>query len=167
MTITFRCEHCRKEVKAPDSAAGKRGKCPYCGNSSYVPSSEKPEEIPLAPMNEEEERRRKEEERKLFEQERQIIAERGGDAEVPLEHRQDYKAEDLYHFVVNYCLDMSQSNLERAETHVRSLKKYGYTAAQAVDDFVSGKALEPALEAIPAKVLRGFLKQLREQVQPA
>ena len=54
MTVKFRCEKCHKTVEAPDSAAGKRGKCPYCGAMSYIPSPDV-EEIPLAPIDESDE----------------------------------------------------------------------------------------------------------------
>ncbi|MFH1369898.1 MAG: hypothetical protein ABII09_01220 [Planctomycetota bacterium] len=38
MSIRIICEKCGKPVKAPDSAAGKRGKCPFCKNSVQIPS---------------------------------------------------------------------------------------------------------------------------------
>lgn len=37
MPIQFRCIHCHKRVQAPDSAAGKKAKCPVCGNVTDVP----------------------------------------------------------------------------------------------------------------------------------
>src|ERR1017187_3310117 len=108
MSITFRCEHCRKDVQAPDSAVGKRGKCPFCGHSSYIPEPVNEEDVlPLAPVDEEEERRHQQEVHQLFEQERDLIAQTGSKPEAPLDQREDVKTEDVHHFVVNYCLDMS------------------------------------------------------------
>ena len=165
MTITFQCEHCRKEVKAPEAAAGKRGKCPYCGQSNYIPAPVSEDDIlPLAPVDEAEERRRQERIRALLDQEKQLISESGGEPFVPLEHRGDLTPEDLHHFVVNYCLDMAGSRLQRAEAHVAKLKQFPGLAQQAVADFVSKKATEPALDSIPARVLQGFLTQLREKL---
>ena len=37
MPITFRCEGCQKDVTAPDAAAGKRGRCPFCGHLNAIP----------------------------------------------------------------------------------------------------------------------------------
>jgi len=37
MPIQFRCINCHKRVQAPDSAAGKKAKCPICGNVTDVP----------------------------------------------------------------------------------------------------------------------------------
>ena len=108
MSITFECEHCRKEVKAPDSAAGRRGKCPCCGQSNYIPAPVSEEDLPpLAPLDEEEERRQAREVEKLRRQESELISETGGGAEAaPPEQQGDLKPEDVYHHVVNYWLDM-------------------------------------------------------------
>ncbi len=164
MSITFQCEHCRKEVKAPDAAAGKRGKCPFCGQSNYIPSPTSGEALPLAPIDDEEERRREEEAHRLLNQEKALLSDRGAEADEPLEHREDLAPEDVHHFVVNYCLDMANSNLQRAPAHVRRLKEFGALGVTAVDEFLKGNVEEPALKAIPERVLRGFLKQLRDQL---
>jgi predicted RNA-binding Zn-ribbon protein involved in translation (DUF1610 family) len=37
MPISFRCQHCGKKLKAPDSAAGKSSKCPGCGSIVTCP----------------------------------------------------------------------------------------------------------------------------------
>jgi len=165
MSITFRCEHCRKEVEAPDDAGGKRGKCPFCGQSNYIPLPVGEDDVlPLAPIDEEDERRREEEVRKLLQQEQDLLSAIGGEAAPPLEHRKDLKSADLHHFVVNYCLDVAKGNLQRAEKHAEQLKRFGRQGLEAVDDFISGKVLEPALDAIPTKTLQGLLKKMRERI---
>jgi len=164
MTITFRCEHCHKEVDAPDSAAGKRGKCPFCQQTTYIPLPVSEDEVlDLAPVDEEEERRRQEEIEALRQQERDLIAEIGGEAAVPLEHREDLAPEDLYHFVVNYCLDMASGKLDRARVDATRLGEFGSLGREAVRDFQNQRVTEPALDQIPEPVLRGFLKQLVEE----
>jgi hypothetical protein len=165
MSITFRCEHCRENVKAPDEAAGKRGKCPHCGMTSYIPDPNESGEIPLAPIDEQSEAEREAEERRLREQEEALIAEMGGDPDVPIDQQDDIGPEDLHHYVVNYCLDMAEGKLEPAQTHADKLKRFGYKGLQAVDDFLSGNVQEPAMDEIPPKVVQGFLDQLREQVR--
>jgi hypothetical protein len=163
MSITFSCEHCHKEIKAPQAAAGKRGKCPYCGQTSYVPDPDEQEEIPLAPVDDEEEQRRQAEIERLRQADRVLLE---ADAEAgPAVERDNVQPEDLYHHVVNYCLDMAESKLERAQTHAENLKPHGYTGLQAVDDFLTGKALEPALDEIPGRLRQGFLEQLRKQLR--
>jgi hypothetical protein len=166
MSITFRCENCRKDVQAPESATGKRGKCPFCGHSGYIPAPVSDDDLlPLAPVDEEEERRRQQEVHQLFEQERDLIAQTGSKPEAPLDQREDVKTEDLHHFVVNYCLDMSVSKLPQADKQVIELRKQGPLGRQAVEDFVTGKTLEPALAKIPARLLQAFLMQLRDKLK--
>ena len=165
MSITFRCEHCHKQVEAPDNAAGKRGKCPHCGRSSYIPSPVSEDDVlPLAPIDEEEERRIKAEKEKLLRQERALYSETSQEPPIPLEDRPDIGSEDVQHLVVNYCLDMAGGKLERAETYVGELARFGAAGLQAVDDFITGKAIEPALDSVPTRVLQGFLKQLRAKL---
>lgn len=43
--IEFACMHCGKQFKVKDEAAGKKGKCPQCGNMVEVPSPDA--EVPL------------------------------------------------------------------------------------------------------------------------
>ena len=161
MSIKFNCEDCHREVTAPDDAAGKRGKCPFCGHSTYIPTPVSDDELlDLAPIDEAEERRRKREIEALRKQEHDLIAELRGDNEPPLEQREDLASDDLHHFVVNYCLDMFAGKLDRAKTHADKLKTFGQKGRQAVNDFITGKAQEPPLGTIPKPVLMGFLKQL-------
>ena len=52
--IQITCEHCNHVIKAPRKAAGRRGKCPYCHNSIYVPTpSDELEEIPFSSASDE------------------------------------------------------------------------------------------------------------------
>ena len=165
MAITFRCERCHKQITGPDSVGGKRGKCPYCGHSTYIPSPVSDEDmLDLAPIDEETERERQATIAKLRAQERDLIAETGGAEPVPLEHRDELSAADLHHFVVNYCLDMAAGNLERAAGHAGELKKFEKLGIEAVKDFQSGEVSEPALTGIPAPVVQGFLKRLAEEL---
>ncbi|GAH70318.1 unnamed protein product, partial [marine sediment metagenome] len=58
MPISFKCEHCGKQIEAPDSAGGQRGRCPYCKQSNYIPSPVSEEEIyDLAETDEEDAKR--------------------------------------------------------------------------------------------------------------
>jgi hypothetical protein len=165
MPVSFRCEHCGRQVEAPPEAAGKRGKCPYCQQTNYIPlPPDQRDLIPLEELDEQEERRRQQELRRLREAEKELIADSGGDTVVPLEHRENLSAADLYHFAVNYCLDMAAGKLDRAPQHVEKLRKFGPLGIDAVGDIAAGKVNEPALKNIPPAVLKGFCKQLKEQL---
>ena len=170
MTIRFNCEHCGKEIKAPDSAGGKRGKCPYCGQSNDVPSpivEDDDDIIPLAPIDEDDERRREEEAHRLYEQEAAMLSSSDNDTSptAPLEQRENVSAADLYHFVVNYCLDMAAGNTERAQQHIASLRRHGGMGLQAVQDFLGGSVSEPALAKMPKTTLERYLMQLGDALK--
>lgn len=168
MSISFRCERCHKDVKAPDAAAGKRGKCPFCGETTYIPLPVSDDELlPLAPIDEAEERRLAEERKALHQQAKELLAEDGSGPEVPLEHKDaaNVTSGDLHHFVINFCIDLAEGQLDRAETYIPRLRKYGPKGREAIDDFLSGRVLEPALDRIPGRVLQGFLAQLRDRVR--
>jgi hypothetical protein len=170
MTIVFQCEHCHKKVKAPDDAAGRRGKCPHCGQGSYIPAPVSEEDlVPLAEVDEQEEARRRAEIERLLQAERELLHEQSAPAhqadDVPTGGRSDATApEQLYHHVVNYVLDMSNGNLERAKAHVAKLKAHGFAAHQAVEDFQRGKAQEEVLDPLPKRVLTGYLTQLKSDL---
>ena len=167
MSITFRCEHCHRDVTAPDDAGGRRGKCPFCQKSTYIPAPVAEDDIlPLAPIDEEEERHRKAEADELWKQDLALLdSSDDGSTEPPLEQRQDLTPEDLAHFAINYCLDMADSNIERAKTYVAKLEQFGSLGRQAVDSLLTDEMLDPALSSLPEQLARGFLRQLRDNLK--
>ena len=165
MSITFRCERCRAEVKAPDTAAGKRGKCPFCEHTTYIPTPEVEDDLPLAPVDEQEEQRLAEARRKLLEAEKELLHESAAKADQPpLEQREDLTSDDVQHLVVNYCIDMANGKLDRAEMYMLQLRRFGSTGVAAVDEFLSGQAVEAGIDFIPRRVLHGFLLQLKDRL---
>lgn len=42
MPITVACPSCRKALKAPDNAAGRKVKCPGCGSVLIIPAPQMP-----------------------------------------------------------------------------------------------------------------------------
>jgi phage FluMu protein Com len=175
MPITFRCQSCHKDITALDAAAGRRGKCPFCGQMNDVPlppppppppaQEEDDDMIPLAPLDEEEEQQAVRERHALYEQESALLDETGSETPAaPLDQREELDAEELHHFVVNFCLEMSEGKLQQAAQQAAQLKRFAPLGIKAVEDFVTGKASEPALNRIPRPVLQAFLKDLRERV---
>lgn len=161
MALTFKCEHCHKKVSAPESVGGKRGKCPFCKESTYIPLPVSEDEIlDLAPLDDEEEQERQRLESELRAQEHDLIAASGVIDSVPLSERDDVTSEDLHHFVINYCLDMASGNFKRAEKNAAELKQFHKVGVEAVKYFQIVQGNEPALSQIPPPVVQGFLKDL-------
>jgi hypothetical protein len=166
MSISFKCEHCHKQVEAPDAAAGKRGKCPYCQESVYIPAPVKDDELlDLAPIDEEEERRLERERRLLHEQQKALLLETDRKVVEPPDEKEGASAADVEHLVVNYCLDMVNGKLTTADAHAKKLRGFGAAAQEAVANFISGKSIEPALAKIPGRLLQGFLTELRDKLR--
>jgi phage FluMu protein Com len=165
MALTFKCEHCHKKISAPESVGGKRGKCPFCKESTYIPMPVDEEEIlDLAPIDEAEERERQRLVAELRAQERELIANTGGcDDTLPLSERDNLAPEDLHHFVINYCIDMANGDLERAKKHVAELRQFRRLGLEAVKYFQIIQGDEPALSKIPQPVVQGFLDDLIER----
>lgn len=167
MGITFRCEFCHKEVKAPDAAGGKRGKCPFCERSTYIPSPVSEEDVlPLAPLDEAEERHRQEQIDALYQQEHDLLAQTGHSPHEPLEHRENLTSGDLHHFAINYVLEMARGNIEGADVQALNLRRFGALGVQAVDDLIGEKIREPALEALSKRIRASFLAELRAKLRP-
>ena len=166
MTIQFHCEHCRKEIQAPDAAGGKRGKCPFCGTSNYIPAPVTEEDaIPLAPIDDEDERRRQKEVEELLRQERDLLAETGGHPAEPQERATDEAKPELRSLVVKHCLFMFKGKLPQAQAQAQLLTEHGAQALQTVEDFMSGREIDPALATMPGGLLQGFLRQLKQHLQ--
>lgn len=167
MSIKFNCEHCGKGIVAPDEAGGKRGRCPYCQQSNYIPAPVAEEDIlDLAPEEDEMDPKRKAEMELIRQQERAMLAEMGGPEEKePLEQKDKVESNDVEHLVINYCIDLAGSNLDRAQETFNRMKRFRRACLDVTNDLLDGKKKEPALSELPPKLLSGILSQLRKQLQ--
>lgn len=168
MAIEFHCEHCGKKIKAPTEHAGKRGKCPGCQQSVYIPTPpDEIEPLELAPVDEAAER----EKRRLEEESRKVSeAIRGDKTEVPPERPRATGATpvgdvrlrpDMETLVTEYARCMADGKLTEADEFATDIRA-DWERAQEVIDRITMDDLPPArLSKIPKPVLVGFLKQLR------
>ncbi|MCE5278077.1 MAG: hypothetical protein ABFD92_10040 [Planctomycetaceae bacterium] len=161
MPIKFRCEHCGKSIQAPDTAGGKRGKCPYCKQGNYIPAPVSEADLLDVSEDTELEQARQRERQALLDQERQLLAEVGSAATVPFDQRDDLTPEDLYPFVISYCLAIFNGSLEQSQEQVDKLKKHQSMGQSAVEDFLAEKTSDDSLTCIPAPVLKGLLRDLK------
>ena len=174
MSIELHCDHCSKLIRAPDDAAGRRGKCPYCHQSVYIPSPpEAIEEIPLSPMDESDE----EKQRRLTEEMRRTQRELLSDYRPPPDRAVSVSRESampetirdgdesIEDMVVDYLLLMRESQLVEAEAVLADLLNRRDAARKVVDRLSTDTVPPQALAGIPAAVYRGFLKNLRNQLK--
>ncbi|RME39186.1 MAG: hypothetical protein D6788_05985 [Planctomycetota bacterium] len=164
MSIELHCTRCQKLIRAPDNAGGKRGKCPYCGHSMYIPMPVE-DEIPLAPVDEEEERRAEEERKRAIRYAADVAHATGGDAswenEPPPPSLSGVAPEsiDLGAEVEAFIRAMGASKLDEAEAAVHRLRHAGDRAVAYVEQ-QDPKALAELCGDLPLPVVKGFLKTL-------
>ncbi len=173
MSIELHCPKCGKQIRAPENAGGKHGKCPYCEGRVYIPMPPAPEdEIGVAPVDDDFERREAELRRELIAFEAKLSLEdklaptpagekpKGGDS-ASLRDIPEVAGEviDCDAEVENFITAMRDSRLDDAEDAVASLRRAGPRAR----DFVQGALVDempPEVQGVPPPVLKGFLKTL-------
>ena len=176
MNIEFHCDHCSKLIRAPGDASGRRGKCPYCQQSVYIPSAaEEIEEIPLAPVDSAEEQVRRKLDRESRQTEKEILADkrppmdRAGPTKGPVESAMPDAladaAEDIEEKVVDYLLLMRNAELVQAESILAELVRKKAATIEVINRLATDAVPPQALAGIPAGVYQGFLKNLRSQLR--
>jgi phage FluMu protein Com len=168
MSITFHCEHCGKKIEAPDAAGGKWGKCPGCKNKVYVPSKEAEDELKLAPLDTEDERKQ----RALYAETVRLRQEILNETEVPEEGAQPKKESsppkpgvlsdaELEVDIIAYLRQMADGDLEEAEQTAKTLIPSGNRAVKILERIALSEIPEPEIADIPQNVLAGLIKSLR------
>ncbi|MCK4342306.1 MAG: hypothetical protein KAY37_11355 [Phycisphaerae bacterium] len=168
MAIEFHCDHCGKLVKTSNENAGKRGKCPHCKNSVYIPTpSEELEPLKLAPLDTSEE----DEKKRLLEETRQLTQQiRGDKTEVPPEMPKaplpvpegDPRLQlDMETLVIEYALSMAEGSLAEAEEYAKDIRTDMGRAGDVIQRLTMDDLPPRRLAKIPRPVLIGFLRQLR------
>ncbi len=165
MSIELHCPQCEKLIKAPDTAGGRHGKCPYCGRDVYIPAiSSDDEGIPITPVDpqarQREEELRRQTARLTSAVERDVDANSGGGrraAKAPGE------AIDVDKIVERFVIAMRDSKLDDADKLAAQLKRAGPRAR----DYVDGLMLDPTpppIGDLPEPLLHGFLKALLQRL---
>ncbi len=164
MPIELHCTQCNKLIRAPDSAGGRYGKCPHCQNKVYVPlPADQIEELSLAPIDEEDERRDLEARRASARMASDLshVTESssgssgsGGGSGASESAATDFSAE-----VVKYILAMRDSKLDNAQAVVERMKKAGKPAMSFVEKLVQ-RDKPVKIEDVPPPLAKGFINKL-------
>jgi len=165
MSIQFRCEGCGKTVKAPDSAAGRQGRCPACKHIMYIPlPPEQRQEIPVAPDDVDENARGEQlkEDQAFLDQ---LVQEQAGPADGAAPDTPAAPTSDpIETLIVGFVLSSAQGQMERAERFAAQLTRGGQHAQEIVDRMMLEQIPHDDLKDLPAAVVNGYLKQLREKL---
>jgi len=177
MSIELHCPQCEKLIRAPDNAGGRHGRCPHCNAEMYIPMpSAEDDVIPLAPVDEQEERREAELHREAVRYAAAFDKDMAS-AEPPPESEPGAKGArrsasapapgevvDIGDEVERYVEAMRDSKLDEADRVVAVLKRV-HTRAH---DYVEGLILDPApppIGNVPKPLMQGFLKSLLHRLK--
>ncbi len=168
MAIEFHCDHCGKLVRAPDNAGGKRGRCPSCQQSVYIPTpAEAIEPLAVAPEDETEEQQRARLLRETHELERRLLEERelpsGGPPPPDAAAAIPVPRADMETLVVQYAQAMAAGDLEQAEQLEAEIRTDTAAANDVIQRLMSDEIPPAALANIPRPVLMGFFRKLTER----
>lgn len=165
MTISFHCEHCGRKIEAQDSAGGKWGKCPACHNRIYVPAPEPEEQLKVAPIDEEEEKRKEQLMAETYKITQDILKEKrvpeGLSAASQLPQLND---EELRQKIVNYLRQMADGKLDNVEPLAKEIAASGKQSLDILDEIALSDMPESKLSDIPQQVLSGLIKNIRERI---
>lgn len=167
--IEFHCPQCDRLIKAPEGSGGKKGVCPSCGRTVYIPTpSDELEPYDLAPVDEADQRHQAQLEAEALAQQQAILHERGdldsaGDTPSARSQPADSK-EDPRQMIISYLLAMSESRLDDAQRVVDQLRRRKKAARKALDELGMDSLPPEELAGIPEPVRRGFLKSLASQL---
>ena len=171
MPIEFHCSHCGKLVRAPDTAGGRRGRCPYCEQSVYIPTPLGPEdEVPLAPEDsgpDPEERAAAEIDRQLQREMRSAPEGAVPEPSAPETALPDIpvaSGEDVETQVFDFIRAMSESNLPRADEIAAGLARSQREAIEVIERLSMDAVPPPELGNLPPAVYQGFLRTLRNRI---
>ena len=162
MSLELHCPQCQKLIRAPDGAGGKRGKCPYCKNTIYIPTPpDEREEIGLAPVDEEEERRAEKLRRESIQYAAAVahVKDVGPEGAV----REAGDTVDITAEVETFVLAMHASKLDVADAAAARLERAGVQARDYVQWLMSDET-SITFENIPPPLANGFLKTLLDRL---
>lgn len=171
MSITFSCEHCGKKIKAPESKAGRKGKCPKCNQTIRIPlPSDETDDAPKAAPQ------------------KKPPPQDSGDGPIPVDWDEvdgtDEIGEPLIHetatapslptfgldtkpdvrkLILQYVVFQVERNIVEAEAIVRRLLDYRFEAVARIQTLLIADVLPESLEGIAREDYIDKLKKLEKQ----
>lgn len=162
MPIQFHCEACKKKIKAPDTAGGKWGSCPYCKHRCYIPLPKQDDEpeLKLVPIDPREETSVEElmRETKTLTQTillQNSIPEDAGRTDTSSRTAQE---KDIIKQCILYLRQMADGELGAAARTLSELKKNKKTAVRLLSSMSRAERPEPELADLSDAVLQGLIR---------
>ena len=165
MSIELHCPQCGKLIRAPEDSGGKKGRCPYCKRTVYIPTPlSDGDTIALAPIDPEEEERdaalRRESAQYAASVEKADGTTAGkGRTQSARPTKGVGEVVNIGELVSSFIRAMHESKLPEADRIVEKLKKAGARAKDHVQALTLDE-IPPAVGNVPPALAQGFLKAL-------
>ncbi|MCE5186343.1 MAG: hypothetical protein LLF76_09485 [Planctomycetaceae bacterium] len=165
MPITLHCESCKKKIKAPDTAGGKWGNCPYCKHKCYIPlpPNEDEPELRLIPLDASEETQFHELMNETQSLTKTILKESTPlPEEAPGSTGGSRSAEEkeVIKSCILYLRQMADGNLDPADKTLGTLKKNKRSVLRILASMARAERPEPELADISEGVLQGLIRDV-------
>ena len=162
MSISLHCESCKRKIKAPDSAGGKWGSCPFCNHRCYIPRPPSPDdkELKLAPIGESEEDRYNRLMRETRDLRQNVLQERATLNEDELAAVAEISEAELLKQIILYLRYLADGDLGMATGPMTAIKPHANAAMEVLEEMAKAERPEPELQDIPPRVLQGLIKKL-------
>jgi hypothetical protein len=158
MSISFHCESCKQKIKAPDTAGGKWGNCPYCKHRCYIPmpKSDDEPELRLAPIDESEESKIGMLKTQTHVLTRQLLHE----TDMPVENTTADTVDEktVIKTCILYLRQIADGELDGSESTFSRLKIHKRTSLRVLSSMGRAERPEPELADIPDKILQKLLQ---------
>ncbi|MCI0498613.1 MAG: hypothetical protein L0Y36_02885 [Planctomycetales bacterium] len=162
MSIQLHCEACKKKIKAPDTAGGKWGNCPFCKHRCYIPlpKSDDEPELKLAPIDPSDEtsfdqlmRETKTLTQTLLQQNAVIEEPSGSEGST-----RTAQEKEIIKQCILYLRQMADGELGPAASTLSDLKKNKKIALRLLSSMARTERPEPELADLSNAVLQGLIR---------
>ena len=177
MSIIFHCESCKKKIQAPEGSGGKYAGCPHCKHRVYIPVPkevlDQQEELTLAPIDEDEERKRQRLMRETYALQQTLLkqkdlpeAQDSGQAPPSSSVVNSNGPDDreLLRQIIFALRNMVDGNIDQADSAARSLGAYKKRVIHLLDRLAMSDMPEPEFADVPPQVLAKFIKAFRAKI---
>ena len=164
MPISFHCQSCKKQIKAPDATGGKWGNCPYCNHRCYIPlpKSDDEPELVLLPLDESDETQIAE----LMQETKNLTKEILSQGDLPDEEsapaggNRTANEKEIIKLCILYLRQMADGELGAAEQTFPKLKKNKKPVLRVLASMARAERPEPELADLPSTVLQGLIRDV-------
>ncbi len=168
--IKVTCTSCSSTIRAPRAAAGKRGKCPKCGNPVYVPTpDDELEEIPLEPLEENSDELLRESAALASDllREKGTPDSKGRGSSGPSAPRDEQPAPaiNVSTGIVQYLVAIKESKLDDSGAILAELVRAKPQALNRIQQMMVDAMPPPQLGDLPPPLYMAFLKKLQSELE--